>query len=124
MRKISKKKKMTSIKKFNLKNEDDLQNEDDLKTLRGLSSQTMFPFHDTFLSCNWQPNIANWNYSGLGWVGLAWSNSDFKSISASQQSWILGMAEPYIGHFSLKEPRNIRGKSLKGKRSIFLAFFR
>ena len=58
----------------------------------------MFPPPDTFKSCKWQPSIANWNYSGLGrfgsvWVGSVWSNSDYKAISASQQSWSLGLAE-------------------------------
>ena len=27
------------------------------------------------------------------WVGSVWSNSDYKAISASQQSWSLGLAE-------------------------------
>ena len=53
----------------------------------------MFPASDTSKSCNWHSNIGNWNYSGLGRVGSARSNSDYKAISASQQSWSLGLAE-------------------------------
>ena len=30
---------------------------------------------------------------GSVWVGSVWSNSDYKAISASQQSWNLGLAE-------------------------------
>ena len=54
----------------------------------GLSSQTMFPAPGTSKSCQWYSSIANWNYSGSGR-----SNSDYKAISASQQSWSLGLAE-------------------------------
>ena len=57
----------------------------------GLSSQTMFPAPGTSKSCQWYSSIANWNYSWSGRVG--WSNSDYKAISASQQSWSLGLAE-------------------------------
>ena len=51
----------------------------------------MFLTPDTSKSCKWHSSIANWNYSGSGGVG--WSNSDYKAISASQQSWSLGLAE-------------------------------
>ena len=75
----------------------------------GLSSQTMFSVPDTYKSRKQQPSIANWNYSGSAWVGSgcvgsgrdgsARSNSDYKAISASQQSWSLGLAE--LGNTSL-----------------------
>ena len=65
------------------------------KLMRGgeLSSNTMFPAPDTSKSWKWYSSIAIWNYSGLGRVGLGRSNSDYKAISASQQSWSLGLAE-------------------------------
>ena len=54
----------------------------------GLSSQTKFQAPNTSKTCKQQPSTANWNYSGSGR-----SNSDYKAISASQQSWSLGLAE-------------------------------
>ena len=63
----------------------------------GFSSKTMSPaFVDTFKSWKYQPIIANWNYSGSVWVGLGRFgpiNSDYKAVSASQQSWSSGLAE-------------------------------
>ena len=59
----------------------------------GLSSHTIFPTPDTFKSYKWQPRKANWNYSGSGRFGSVGSNSDYNAISASQQSWSLGLAE-------------------------------
>ena len=64
-----------------IKNEDDIkkENEDYLKKWRqlqklmrggGLSTQTMFSAPDTSKSCKWHSSIANWNYSGLGQLGL------------------------------------------------------
>ena len=96
--------KMASKKEDYLKNEDDLKNsdnlknEDDLKIKTtskimsggGLSFQAMFAAPNTSKSCIWHSSIAIWNYSGWGRVG--WSNSDYKAISPSQQSWSLGLA--------------------------------
>ena len=59
----------------------------------GLSFQAMFAVHNTSKSCILHSSIAIWNYSGLGRVGSAWSNSDYKAISASQHSWSFGLAE-------------------------------
>ena len=61
----------------------------------------MCPAPDSFKSCKWQPSIANWNYSGLCRFGLCRSNSDYKAISASQQSWSLGLAE--AGNINFQE---------------------
>ena len=99
--------KMASKKEDYLKNEDDLKNsdnlknEDDLKIKTtskimsggGLSFQAMFAAPNTSKSCIWHSSIAIWNYSGSGRVGSGRSNSDYKAISASQQSWSLGLAE-------------------------------
>ena len=58
-----------------------------------LRSQTMSPAPDTSKSSKWHSCIANWNYSDSARVGSGRSNSDNKAISASQQSWSLGLAE-------------------------------
>ena len=68
----------------------------------------MFLTPDTSKSCKWHSSIANWNYSGSGGVGsgrVGWSNSDYKAISASQQSWSLGLAEP--GNIEMMFKRNV-----------------
>ena len=77
-----------------LKNEDNLRNEDDLKSWLGVVEwvpkqcfQLLIPLkvaNDTLaLPIETIPV----------WVGSARSNSDYKAISASQQSWSLGLAE-------------------------------
>ena len=88
--------------KMTLTNEDNLKKErlTKMKSIlkyhiwgSGLRSQTIFPTPDTSKSYKWQPSIANWNYSGSARVGSVGSNSDSEAISASQQSWSLGLAE-------------------------------
>ena len=60
----------------------------------GSSLQTMLPVPDTSKSCKLHPSISNWNYSGLAWVGSArLCPIVIKAISASRQSWSLGLAE-------------------------------
>ena len=48
----------------------------------------MFPVPDTCLSCKWQPSNLE-----LFRFGSVRSNSEYKAISASQQSWNLGLAD-------------------------------
>ena len=115
--------KMASKKEDYLKNEDDLKNsdnlknEDDLKIKTtskimsggGLSFQAMFAAPNTSKSCIWHSSIANWNYSGSARVGSGRSNSDYKAISASQQSWSFGLAELGNNH-SLSQPASLARK--------------
>ena len=48
------------------------------------------PAPDTSKTCNLQLRSGR---VGAAQVGSAWSNSDYKAISASQQSWSLGLAD-------------------------------
>ena len=82
--------------KMTRKNEEDL---DDLKKLLGVVEwvpkqcfQSLIPLKDTIGSLVLQiGTIPVW--VGSGRFGSGRSNSDYKAISASQQSWSLGLAE-------------------------------
>ena len=80
--------------KTTLKNEDDLKNDDDLKSWWGVvdwvPKQCVQPLIPLKVAIDTQA-LPIETISGR--VGTGRSNSDYKAISASQQSWSLGLAE-------------------------------